>query len=113
MAIVASNRSGRRKRVLPARLLGDGQAAVHPGLVVDAVDRENSHPAGVDRRQDRSDQVEALVFQEVRGGRGKQEQWMTPMPVRDNGHVLPQDRAVPARYLTPIAVPHRFSPPGA
>ena len=91
---------------LPPRLLGDRQAAVHPGLVVDAVDREDPHPAGVEGRLDRPDQAEALVLQEVRGGRGEEQQRVTPVAVGDDGHVLPQARAVPARDLATIAVSH-------
>src|SRR4029077_21204978 len=96
---------------LPPRLLGHRQVAVHPGLVVDAVDRKDAHPSGVDRLLDRADQAEALVLQEVRGGGGKEQQRGAPVAVGDDGHVLPQARAVPARDLT---MSHSVSsPPGA
>src|SRR4029078_13354643 len=73
---------------------------------------KHPHLPGVDRRLDGFDEPETLVLQEIRGGRGEEEQRMPPMSVGHDRHVLPQDRAVPARNLSPITIPHRCSPPG-
>src|SRR6202035_1660889 len=55
----------------------------------------DAHPAGGERRRHGADEPEALVLQEIGGGGGKEEERMPPVPVRDDRHVLPQDRAPP------------------
>jgi hypothetical protein len=81
---------------LAARLLVYGQAAVEPGVVVDAADAEDLHAAREEVVGHRLDEAHALGLEEVSARGGEEQQRWAPVAVADDGHVHAQAVAVPA-----------------
>ena len=85
---------------LATGLLRHWHLRVHPTQAVDAVDREHPNAARHDGGLNRLDEKEALVFQEVRGGRREQEQGPAAMTVGDDRHRQIERGTVPAVETT-------------
>ena len=85
---------------LATGLLRHWHLRVHPTQAVDAVDREHPNASRHDGGLNRLDEEEALVLQEVRGGRREQEQGPAAMTVGDDRHRQIERGTVPAVETT-------------
>jgi hypothetical protein len=72
------------------------QAAIHPGELVDAVDREDANAPLHEQWLDRLDQPEALVLQKVGRGRGEEQDGLTTPSIRHDRHFQAERGAAPA-----------------
>ena len=73
---------------------------VHQAVAVDAIDGVGAKPPRLDVILDGVNQVEPLVFEEVRGGGREHQERVARVAVGHNRHLHPQVRAVPGLNAT-------------
>ena len=99
-------------RLHVAAVAGVG-ALVVPALVVDGVDAEDLHPAGVDVMGERADHALARVLVLVATARREHEQRPAVVPVDPDPHLLPEPGRMPRVALLVHATSGtRIVPPG-
>src|SRR2546425_10227369 len=100
------------RRLHVAAVAGVGPLVV-PALVVDGVDAEDLHPAGVDVMGERADHALALIFIFVAAAGGEHEQGQAIVPVDSDPHLLPEPGRMPRVALLVHATSgRRIVPPG-